>query len=152
MGLPAILAGLFRCSKAPDRESHHKVSEITMLSLSCSHMDYSYCYYFALTLGERGWLFDAECFINNHEEKTVFSGRVVKSEDVEKLFDILERNRSIAYAETYKKPKKFFIIMDETIYSFCLIFSDGSQCTAASAGTAIRELEDYFYLLAETSD
>lgn len=44
------------------------------------------------------------------------------------LFEILERSDSITCAQNYKKSKDSpFEIMNETTYSFCLTFSDGSR-------------------------
>ena len=42
-----------------------------------------------------------------------------------------------------------FEVMDETTYSFCLTFSDGSQCVTYDAQ---EKLEDFSYRLAENAD
>lgn len=65
----------------------------------------------------------------------------------------MENHDTITYAETYNKPVNFpFEVMDETIYSFCLSLSDGSQYSADSAGPGKGELEDFFYCPAEKSN
>ena len=80
----------------------------------------------------------------------MFENREVSSNDMDALFEILEQSNSIAYVENYKKPKKFpfFEVMDETTYGFCLTFSDGSQYVTLDYQ---KELEEYFYRLAEQS-
>lgn len=152
--LLAVRVCLSGGGRVPDSGRHdHEVSDLTVISMSCGHMDYSCSYSFALTLNEGKWFFDAECFTHQFKTETAFSGREVKSADIERLYDILERNGSIAYAETYRKPEKQpFEVMDGTMYGFCLAFSDGSRYIADSAGTARRELEDFFYRLAEKTD
>lgn len=152
-GLLAVLACLSGRERVPDGRCHHAVSGLTMISMSCGHMDHSYSYSFMLTRHAGKWLFDAECFTHEHETETVFSGREVKNENMDRLYGILERNNTIAYAETYRKKKKFlFEVLDATMYGFCLAFADGKQYTVDSAGTAESELEDFFYRLAEQTE
>lgn len=149
MGILATLAGLFGCSKSP-KPAQHTISEISAVSIACGHMDRSYGYYFWIHREQDKWLFDTECFTNDHETETVFENREVSGEDIDALFKILERNDSITYAENYKKPKKpLFEIMDETTYSFCLTFSDGNRYTTNDRQ---KELEEFFYCLAENTD
>lgn len=149
MGILTVLTGLFGCNKALKPE-HHELSELSSISISCCHMDRSYGYCFGIHRNEDKWLFDTECFTHDHEVETVFENREVSSEDIDALFEILERNNSITYAEKYKKPIKLPIeVLDETTYSFCLTFSDGSQYVTYDAQ---NELEEFFYRLAEKSD
>ena len=63
-----------------------------------------------------------------------------------------EKNETVKFAETYKKPKKIFEVLDETMYGLCLTFDDGSRYNADSIGSAMQELESFFYRLAEESD
>ena len=150
VALLAALTGLFGCRKDPEKENHHELSEISAVSISCSHMDRRYGYFFWLHREDGKWLFDAECFTHDHEEETVFENREVSDHEVEALFEILESNDLVTYAENYKKPKKLpFKIMDETIYGFCLTFSDGSQYSTCDIQT---ELEKFFYRLAEEAE
>ncbi len=149
VGLLATLAGLFGCTKTP-KPPKHKISDISSVSISCSHMDRCYGYYFWVRRDGDVWLFDATCFTNDHEVETVFENREVSSEDIDELSKILERNGSISYAENYKKPKKLpFEVMDETIYTFCLAFSDGSKY---NTNDPQKELEQFFYRLAESAE
>ena len=147
LGLIALFAGLFGCQKTP-KPAQHIISEISAVSLSCGHMDHSYGYFFWVHQEQDKWLFNTECFTHDHEVETAFENREVSSEDMDALFDILERSDSITYAENYKKPKKipFFEVLDETTYGFCLTFSDGSQYVTLDCQ---KELEEYFYRLAE---
>ena len=149
VGVLTILTGLFGCSKTP-KPAQHIISEISAVSIACAHMDYSYGYYFQIHREQEKWLFDARCFVDDHHKEVAFENRDVSNEDMKTLFEILERNDSIAYAENYKKPKKLpFEVMDETTYSFCLTFSDGSQYTTCDWQ---KELEEFFYRLAENTD
>ena len=149
MGILTVLTGLFGCNKALKPE-HHELSELSSISISCCHMDRSYGYCFGIHRNEEKWLFDTECFTHDHGVETVFENREVSSEDIDALFEILERNNSITYAEKYKKPIKLpFEVLDETTYNFCLTFSDGSQYVTYDAQ---NELEEFFYRLAEKSD
>ncbi len=147
MGLLAVLAGLFGCGKAP-KPAQHQLSEISAVSIACSHMDHSFGYFFWVHREQDKWLFDAACFTHDHADETVFENREVSGKDMDTLFEILERNGSIAYAENYKKPRNpLFEVMDETTYSFCLTFSDGNQHVTCDRQ---KELEEFFYRLAET--
>ncbi|MGN1134282.1 MAG: hypothetical protein ACI4RN_07500 [Oscillospiraceae bacterium] len=151
MTVLAILSGLFGCGNKPKYKGQHSVSEITRISMSCSHMDYNYGYSFQLFREGNQWMFDAHCCTDNFEKETEFYSKQVSSTDIDTLFEILERNNTISYIETYKKPKKLlkFQVMDETVYGFCLSFSDGSSYNTDSAGSAISELQEFFYSLAE---
>lgn len=146
--LLSVLAGLFGCGKT----QHHNVSQISAVSISCSHMDYSYGYHFLLRKENGVWLFDAECFTDDHKTETVLKGKAVSNDDVAELLDIIERNETVKFAKTYKKPKKLFEVLDETVYGICLTFDDGSRYNADSIGSARQELESFFYRLAEESD
>ncbi len=149
MGILAALAGLFGCSKSP-KPAQYTISEISAVSIACAHMDYSYGYYFQIHREQEKWLFDARCFVDDHHKEVAFENRDVSNEDMETLFELLERNDSIAYAENYKKPKKLTLeVMDETTYSFCLTFSDGRQYMTCDWQ---KELEEFFYRLAENTD
>lgn len=90
---------------------------------------------------------NGDCFTQEHTVEAVFENRPVSQADVDALFEILERNDSIAYAWQYKEPKRpRYEIMDETTYVFCLTFSDGSQYSIPEVQ---EELETFFYDLAE---
>lgn len=142
----AALTGLLCYGRAP-QPAQHDLGEIREVSVSCNHMDRSYSYYFRLHREEGKWLFDATCFTHDHEQETVFENLEIGEQEIKALFEILERNDSIAYAENYKKPKKSdFVIMDETTYVFCLTFSDGRQYSTYDCQ---EELEQFFYRLAE---
>ena len=146
MGMFSALTGLFGFRRTP-KPARHKLSDISEISISCVHMDFSFGYSFRLHRDEEKWLFDAECFTNNCSEHTGFENRSVSEEDVKTLLEILERNNSISYAENYKKPPKSpFKVLDETTYVFCLAFSDGSRYMTKDRQA---EPEQFFYGLAE---
>ena len=145
MSLLAFLAGLFGCTKAPA----HETSQLRAISISCGAMNYSYCYSFSLYRQEDQWLLEAECFTQEHEAETKISGKAVESGEIDTLLDILERNGTIEYAETYKEPEKTYQVMDETVYSLSLTFEDDARYSIGSIGTARPELEAFFYRLAE---
>lgn len=148
VGILAALTGLFGCSRS--LKPQHTISEISAVSISCGHMDRSYGYFFLIHRENEKWLFDTVCFTHDHENETIFENREVSGKDMDTLFEILERSDSIAYAENYKKPKKLpFEVMDETTYSFCLTFSDGSRYVTCDWQ---KELEEFFYCLAENTD
>ncbi|MGN0661037.1 MAG: hypothetical protein ACI4JX_04880, partial [Oscillospiraceae bacterium] len=142
VGMLAALTGLFGCNNAP-KPARHELSEISAVSIYCSHMDFSYCYSFRIHREQEKWLFDAKCFTHGHEKETVLENCEVGDDDMNALFEILEHNNSIAYAENYKKPMKSpFTVMDETVYGFCLTFSDGNQFVTYNVQ---KELEEFFY-------
>ena len=149
MGILTVLSGLFGCTKAP-KPAQHTISEISDVSISCGHMDRSYGYFFWVHREQDKWLFNAECFTHDHEVETVFENREVSGQNMDALFEILEHSDSITYAENYKKPKApLFEALDDTTYTFCLTFSDGSRYTTCDRQ---KELEEFFYLLAEHSN
>lgn len=140
--------GLIGCHKA-SRAAKHELSEIISVSISCGHMNRSYGYSF-WARKEDGWSLDAECFTHNYEVETVFENSEMSGEDVEALFEILEQSESIAYAENYQEKKKLPVqVKDETMYSLCLIFSDGNQYATCDRQ---NDLENFFYRLAEKYD
>lgn len=142
----SVLCGLCGCKKEP-KPAQHEVSDITTVSLFCSHMDFNYCYSFCVYKEDDVWLFDANCFTNDFTDQTEFESRKILDEDVEVMLDIIEQNGIIVYAENYVKPEDSdYMIMDETKYSFGLRFSDGNSYMTSSAQ---GKLEDLFYSLAE---
>lgn len=146
--LLAMFSALFGCGES--QPAQHELSELRSISMSCGHSNRCYSYSFFLRKEGEAWLLDAECFTKDREEETVFSSRAVDGGELETLFDILERSGTIAYAESYKKPKKSpFTVLDAPMYGFALTFTDGSVYDMDSAGDARHELEDFFYRLAE---
>ena len=123
MSLFAFLAGLLGCTKEPEYE----VSQLRAIAISCSHMDRRYGYSFFLHQEEDQWLLDANCFTQDREVETEFSGKAVESGEIDTLLDVLERNGTIEYAETYKEPEKTYQVMDETVYSLSLTFEDDAR-------------------------
>lgn len=138
----------YRLAESLDHLSaQHEASDITTVSLFCSHMDFNYCYSFYVYKEDDVWLFDASCFTNSFTDQTEFESRKILDEDVEAMLDIIEQNGMIVYAENYVKPEDSpYMIMDETKYSFGLRFSDGNSYMTSSAQ---GKLEDLFYSLAE---
>ena len=146
MGLLALLTGLFGCGKSPQNEKH-TLSDISAVSIACTHMDRTYGYYFRAHKDQDKWLFDADCFTHDRRVETSFENAALSDEETDALFEILERNDVITYAENYKKPKPSpLFALDETTYSFVLTFSDKNQSVTGDCQT---ELEEFFYRLAE---
>ena len=145
MSLFAFLAGLLGCTKEPEYE----VSQLRAIAISCSHMDRRYSYSFFLHQEEDQWLLDANCFTQDREVETEFSGKAVESGEIDTLLDILERNGTIEYARSYREPKRLFQALDDTGYGLSLTFADDARYSVSSIGTAQPELEAFFYRLAE---
>ena len=145
MAILSLLFGAVGCNKST-RAPKHTLSDITAVSIACGHMDRSYGYSFGIYKQQESWLFDAECFTHNNEIETTFEKCVIEAEDVDELFEILERNDSVSYAEAYKPKANSSNTADAEIYSFGLTFSDSTQCTTDDEQP---ELCRYFYRLAE---
>ncbi len=149
MATLSLLFGLCGC-ESTQTSAKHEVSEVTSVSISCGCMDRSYSYSFCVRAETDIWYFDASCFINGFESETELKNRVIDGEDIEQLLDMLKQNNSIGYAENYRKPGKFsHSVADETSYSFCLVFSDGTKLVTDDRQDG---LEDLFYRLAEKYD
>lgn len=131
-------------SPAPD-------ASLVWLGYSCSHMDFSECFSFSISEEEGEVLLDASCFSYSGEE----SGQRIEFSDVSVPAEEMERLRGLA--ETYdlaeilrqNKPKEDGIfICDETIYSLCAEWSDGTYLQADSAGELKDSLREFFFTLA----
>lgn len=142
-----IGGGLAGC-ETPTQSAVHTVNELTAVSISYGSMDRSVSYSFALYESGEEWLFDAECFTDSYETETSIVECVVSEEEKVALLDIIVKNDSIVYAESYKAGSGG-VGSDTEAYGFCLTFSDGSQYPTGGAGTAQSELEAFFYDLAE---
>ncbi len=142
-----IGGGLAGC-ETPAQSAVHTVNELTAVSISYGSMDRSVSYSFALYESGEEWLFDAECFTDSYEVETSIVECVVSEEEKVALLDIIVKNDSIVYAESYKAGSGG-VGSDTEAYGFCLTFSDGSQYPTGGAGTAQSELEAFFYDLAE---
>lgn len=115
--------------------------------MSCGEMDRQHSYSFLLYSKDNSWYFDASCFTNEYENETSISNCLVTTEEKEAVFDILERNDSIAFVENNTaKNKSGKFVSDGSDYGFTLTFSDGIQLTANERQ---NELEMFFYDLAE---
>ncbi len=113
-------------------------------------MDQSYGYSFFVHKEEGNLLFDAECFVHDHKAEVALENQKLSFDEAEELMRLLEQNGSIAYAENYRKPKRLPLqAADETIYSFCLAFSDGDQYVTDERQ---KDIEEFFYRLAENHD
>lgn len=146
MAALSLICGMLGCKKT-QKSAKHKLSEITSVSISCGHMDQSYGYSFFVHKEDGNLLFDAECFIHDNKTEAVIENRKLSLDEAEELMRLLEQNGSIAYAENYRKPKKPPLqAADETVYSFCLAFSDGDQYVT---GERQGDIEEFFYRLAE---
>lgn len=109
-------------------------------------MDRRYSYSFLLHSKDDSWYFEASCFTNEYESKTSISNCLVTAEEKEEVFDILERNDSIAFVENNTAKYNSQGVADGSSYGFALTFSDGTQLTADKRQD---ELEMFFYDLAE---
>ncbi len=150
MGILAALTALFGCAKAPKPTpaAQHTASDISGVSIACTHMDFSYSYFFEIRREGETWLFDAECFTQDHTVPTSLENREVGKDEVDTLLGILNDNDLIAYAENSKKPREpLYEALDETTYTFSLTFSDGSQYQTSGWQ---QEPETFFYRLAES--
>ncbi|MDD6203697.1 MAG: hypothetical protein PUC05_01685 [Firmicutes bacterium] len=145
MGLFAVLSGLFGCSKA--KPARHTVSEISVVSVYCGHMDHSCSYCFSVRREQDRWLLDADCFTHGHNTETELEKCEVGNEDIDALFEIIQSSNLIAHAENYKKPRKSrIVVLDETTFGFSLTFTDGSQYMTDDCQPELRK---YFYAIAE---
>ncbi|MGN0113732.1 MAG: hypothetical protein ACI396_00220 [Acutalibacteraceae bacterium] len=146
----AILSNLFGCAKSPDNAKHHKPSDLTVISMSCCHMDFSYGYMFTLSKESGSWCFSAQCFTNDHEQQTEFENQTVSDEDIAEMLEIIKQNGTIEYAQNFKKTIKLpFEVLDQTSYSLYIKFSDGIAYNVDSTSRPDGALESYFYRLAE---
>lgn len=146
MAVLSLICGLVGCKESQKSEKH-ALAQVTAVSISCGHMDRSYGYSFWAHKEDAGWMLDAECFTNHYEVETVFQNRELDSGDVEALFAVLEQCESVAYVENAsKKTERSYSTTDETVYSFCLNFSDGKQYVVSHRQNSLEEL---FYRLAE---
>lgn len=145
MSLLSSLCCLFGCKKEPV-SAVHSASDVVGVSVSCGEMDRRYSYSFLLYSKEDSWYFDASCFINEYESETSISNCPVTTEEKESVFDIIERNDSIAFVENNTAKYNSKGVADGSSYGFALTFSDGTQLTADKRQD---ELEMFFYDLAE---
>ncbi len=145
MAILSLLCGVFGCNKS-NRPPKHTLSDITAVSIACGHMDRSYEYSFGIYKKQESWLFSAECFTHNNEVETVIENCTIETEDADELFEIMKKNDSISHAEGYKPKAKSSNTADGESYSFCLTFSDSTQCITDEEES---ELCRYFYRLAE---
>ena len=128
----------------------HTPSDITAVSISCTHMDFNCCYSFSVYQKNGAWLLDAVCWNDQRKEMTELEAIPVSNGDIAKLFEILDQNNSIANAEHYVKPEPSeYEALDATTYSCGLRFSD--KCVYTTPYYQ-QVLEAFFFRLAAQSD
>lgn len=138
-----LLGSLFGCGGAP--AAAHTLQQLNGVSASCGDADRTHSYSFFVRLEGDKWLFDAECFADGFENEASIKGAVLADADVDELFELLDKNDCIAFAESYKKPFKVFA-PDAATYSFCMTFDDGKQYAVPKRQA---ETEQYFYRIAD---
>lgn len=147
MVLGFLFFGMISGCKKTDVPADHTLSEITAISISCGNDDRCCSYSFWAHKEDQIWLFDAQCYLPDQDVATVFHNYELSQPKMQIALRILEENKSIAYVENYKQPKKFSLsAVDETTYAFCLTFSDQKQYLSYDRQ---EDLEEYFYRLAE---
>lgn len=139
----SFICGFTGCKKTPD----HTADDIRVVSVSCSHMDFCFGYSFSLTLSENGALLSAECFTDRESERVEIEDIPISKEDADGLIDIIRDGDLISKLKANKKPKRIFQVLDETVYSSYIEFSDGEHISASMLASS--ELTDRFYGLAE---
>ncbi len=143
MALLTTLTSLFGCNTS---QKKHGLSDITCVSVACGHMDRTMGYSFSAYKEDDAWYLDSQCFTRNYSTESVLKKCKLGEDEATELLGILEKNNSISYVKTYKKPKKLSASDGES-YSFVLTFSDGEQY---AADTRQDELEAFFYRLTES--
>lgn len=143
MNLMSFVLGLFKRKKSPD----YTADDVRSASLSCGHMDYSFCYSFFLRKKDNIWLLDADYAENTEAARTEYEDRKTDDTDVEKLLCIIRDNDLIKKMQLYRKPKKRIVIQDETTYTTGLCFTDGK--TLCVPTLISKDFETEFRHLAE---
>ena len=123
------------------RKPKHQIKDIVSISISCCHMDSTYCYSFGLYKEDK-WYFDCECFIKDFMEKVEIERMPISNDEVNMALDIIREKDLIYQAEKFKKIDSPFFTTDETTYTFILRFSDNmGKATTLSQSS----LETLFY-------
>lgn len=139
--IAATLVGLFGCKSKPE----YTADDIEVLSISCGHMDLSQSYSFGISLKDGGWILYADCFAADGETPIKLE-TPLRKEDADKLLAEVEKSGFIASMQGYKKPVLKTKVVDETVYSSRIGFSDGNKLSAPIL--ASRDVENSFYALA----
>lgn len=142
----SVVAG---CSTSPAKKTK---ADISGVSLSQNHMNYSYCYSFFLRKENGKVLFDADVRLekdNGDFEAIVLENCEVESKYFDKLLELVKQNDIREYTESYKKKTELFQLSDETTNTTTLYFADGTDKSAES-GAYKEELYDFFSDLALT--
>ena len=135
------------CSTNPTKKIK---ADISGVSLSQNHMNYSGCYSFFLRKEDGKVLFNADVRLekdNSDFESIVLENCEVESKYYDKLLELVNQNEIREYTESYKKKTELFQVSDETTNTTTLYFADGSD-KSADSGDYREELQKFFTDLA----
>ncbi|MBQ7810892.1 MAG: hypothetical protein IJ346_08060 [Clostridia bacterium] len=131
------------CSINPSKQTQ---SDIVGVSLSQSHMNYTYCYSFFLRKEDGKVLFDADVRFEDSAE-IILESCEVEAKYYNQLINFVNNNEVRNYVNSYKKKPSLFQVMDETTNTTTLYFADGTD-KSADSGTYENELCEFFTDLA----
>ena len=121
-----LLCSLFGCKKKPEISA----GNIVCVSTSCGHMDNSHAYSFYIVKKGESWLFSADCSPDSESERIQFDDRPVSDKDAKKLLSLVGAQGEAEKLKSYKEPKLKIFVLDETVYSSIIRFSNGETLSA----------------------
>lgn len=149
----SVLCGLFGCGSAPK----YSAEDITAISITCGHMDYSYSYSFYLRSEDlltdglltdgKNWLLDADFAVDSKSPHTEYERCSVAAEDVRELLNIVREQELIEKLRRWKEPKLKLSVSDETTFYSSILFADGTQLGAPISLS--NDVTEYFYRIAK---
>ena len=144
----SVLCGLVGCGSAPK----YSAEDITAISITCGHMDYSYSYSFYLRSEDlmtdgQNWLLDADFAVDSESPHTEYERCSVAAEDVRELLNIVREQELIEKLRRWKEPKLKFSVSDETTFYSSILFADGTQLGAPISLS--DDVTEYFYRIAK---
>lgn len=144
----SVLCGLFGCGSAPK----YSAEDITAISITCGHMDYSHSYSFYLRSEDlqtdgQNWLLDADFAVDSESPHTEYERCSVAAADVRELLNIVREQELIEKLRRWKEPKLKLSVSDETTFYSSILFADGTQLGAPISLS--DDVTEYFYRIAK---
>lgn len=139
----SLFCGFAGCKK----KTKYTAADVTCVSTSCGHMDYSHAYSFYIVKKGKEWMFSADCSANSESERIRFDDCPISARDAKKLISIVETQNEIKTLKNYKEPKLKIFVLDETVYSSIIRFSNGETISAKTKMSG--KTVDFFCRLAQ---
>ena len=122
----SLPVGLFGCKA----KKTYTAADVSIISFSCSSMNFSDSYVFSLEKADDEWLFDAGYSYDYENPRVEFENKKVSAQDAAAILDVVDEQSLILQAQKYKPPRIKAFVLDGGGYYLYFRMNDGTEIRA----------------------